>query len=271
MWVRATLFPPLTPALLPVEPTTPPESGEHAALRARSGPTAPPAPVDPTARSVQSDSPATPAAVFAASARLVTRRLPAGSLRWWGRGSTSQRHSRRRARACCSEVTSRSPPGPSSTAAVSLDPADPETWRTAVRTCADRFGAPPDLLVTGTPPTSVHALTAEQLWAAYAGGAVGLLHGIQAVAPGMRAAERGAVVAITAPAGGPCSARVATAATVALVRCAALDLGRHRIRVNAVEPGSAPLESVACTALFLASDESSWITGTAVSAGRAFA
>ncbi|WP_433502985.1 SDR family oxidoreductase [Pseudonocardia halophobica] len=158
--------------------------------------------------------------------------------------------------------------GPSA-AIVALDPTDPDAWRAAVRTCVDRFGAPPDLLVTAAPPTPASPPTVEALRTAYDGGVVALLNGLQAVAPGMRAADRGAVVAITGSVSGPCPARVAAAATVALVKCAALDLGRTHIRVNAVEPGSAPPESVVRTALFLASDESSWITGTAVSAGHA--
>jgi NAD(P)-dependent dehydrogenase (short-subunit alcohol dehydrogenase family) len=58
------------------------------------------------------------------------------------------------------------------------------------------------------------------------------------------------------------------AGVLGLTRSAAVDLGPRGIRVNAVAPGSVPTEGVklniAAAVCFLASDDSSWVTGECI-------
>ncbi|WP_433502933.1 SDR family NAD(P)-dependent oxidoreductase [Pseudonocardia halophobica] len=180
---------------------------------------------------------------------------------------------------------------------VVLDVRDPEAWATAVDAARDRFGAPPDVLVQSAGVNingGVEEATVEDMHFAFDINVVGVLHGIQAVAPGMKASGRGSIVAVTSMGGvsygvpGNAAYCASKAAATALVQCAALDLGPSRIRVNAIVPGqvdtpmsrasatSAPHSffekmpvprmgqprDIAQSALFLASEESSWITGT---------
>lgn len=178
-----------------------------------------------------------------------------------------------------------------------LDVRDPAAWAAAVEAGTARFGAPPDILVTGAGvmvPGAAETTSVEDMRFAYDVNVLGVLHGIQAVVPGMRMLGRGSIVAITSMGGvsfgvpqmSPYSA--SKAAATALVQSAAGELGHAGIRVNAILPGqidtpmsraaggSASAEfftkmpipriglprDIAYAALYLASDESAWVTGT---------
>ena len=181
--------------------------------------------------------------------------------------------------------------------AVALDVRNPADWAAALDATRNHFGAPPDVLVQSAGVMvagRVDSVAEADMRLAFDVNVLGVLNGIQAVTPGMRAAGRGSIVAITSMAGvtfgvpdqAPyCASK---AAATALVQCAALDLGPDRIRVNAIVPGqvdtpmsrsaatSAPASffermpvprigqprDIAQAALDLASDESSWVTGT---------
>jgi len=120
----------------------------------------------------------------------------------------------------------------------------------------------------------------------------GTFHGIQAVAPLMKAAGGGSIINISSLAGlqgipGLAAYGSSKWAIRGLTKTAALELGEYGIRVNSVHPGavdtamigrevtrgpghfpSVPLrrvgepENVGDLVVFLASEESSWITGT---------
>jgi 3alpha(or 20beta)-hydroxysteroid dehydrogenase len=180
---------------------------------------------------------------------------------------------------------------------VALDVRKPEDWASAVDTTQFRFGAPPDILVQAAGVMvagAAESASVADMQFAFDVNVLGVMHGIQAVTPGMRAAGRGSIVAITSMGGVSFGVPQQTpycaskAAATALVQCAALELGPARIRVNAIVPGqvdtpmsrgaatSAPASffekmpvprmgqprDIAQAALFLSSDESSWITGT---------
>jgi 3alpha(or 20beta)-hydroxysteroid dehydrogenase len=180
---------------------------------------------------------------------------------------------------------------------VALDVRSPSDWAKAVDAAKDRFGAPPDILVqcAGVMVAGAAESASEQdMRFAFDVNVLGVMYGIQAVVPGMRAAGRGSIVAVTSMGGVSFGVPQQTpycaskAAATALVQCAALELGHSRIRVNAIVPGqidtpmsrnaatSAPdsffenmpvprmgqPRDIANAALYLAGDESSWITGT---------
>lgn len=126
----------------------------------------------------------------------------------------------------------------------------------------------------------------------------GVFLGMKHAVPEMRKIGGGSIISTASVAGlaggyGPHAYSAAKAAVVNLTRSVALEVARHRIRVNCICPGGIntpifnsfstdralmeqllakfhPLkraghgEDIAAMALFLASDESEWITGTAM-------
>jgi len=123
----------------------------------------------------------------------------------------------------------------------------------------------------------------------------GVFLGIKYSIPEMRKVGGGSIISTASIAGmrggfGPLVYSAAKAGVINLTQCAAVELGKDKIRVNCICPGgihtpiagamnsrgeeilanSQPLrragqpEDIANMALFLASDESAWITGTAM-------
>jgi NAD(P)-dependent dehydrogenase (short-subunit alcohol dehydrogenase family) len=123
----------------------------------------------------------------------------------------------------------------------------------------------------------------------------GVFFGIKYSIPQMRKVGGGSIISTASIAGmrggfGPTIYSAAKAGVINLTRCAAVELGKDRIRVNCICPGgiNTPIqgantesslqalaqaqpiqragqpEDIANMALFLASDESEWITGTAM-------
>ena len=181
-----------------------------------------------------------------------------------------------------------------------LDVRDPQQWKAVVDATVDRFGYPADILVstaglmiTGASDTADPA----EFQRAFDVNAMGALHGIQAVGPGMRQMKKGAIVLISSMAGatyavpGMAPYSMSKAALSILARSAALDFSGSGVRVNSVVPGQIdtpmsraagvlapdspfwqkmPIQrtgyprDIAQAVLYLASDESSWVTGTEI-------
>jgi 3alpha(or 20beta)-hydroxysteroid dehydrogenase len=185
-----------------------------------------------------------------------------------------------------------------------LDVRDEGAWAAAVAEASERFG-PPNVLVNNAAILEVAAIE-ETSRARFAElldvNLIGPFLGIQAALPAMRAAGGGSIVnvaSIDALEGeaGVAAYAASTWGLRGLTRCAALELGRWSIRVNAVHPGggnaemrepavrrvreelargakidfsglprqplgrSVTLAEIASVILFLASDEASFCSG----------
>jgi NAD(P)-dependent dehydrogenase (short-subunit alcohol dehydrogenase family) len=180
-----------------------------------------------------------------------------------------------------------------------LDVTQEADWEAAVRRCADEFGDV-NVLVSnaflfGGP--AVADISLDQWRAGLEVNLTGPFLGIKAVLPVMRRNRSGSIVAISATDGGDAALpshpeyQAAKAGTTALTRHVAVTYGQEGIRANAVHPGPirtpiltdtgflpiaeqvasgfpigriAEPEEVAWAAVFLASDESSYVTGTKI-------
>jgi NAD(P)-dependent dehydrogenase (short-subunit alcohol dehydrogenase family) len=173
-------------------------------------------------------------------------------------------------------------------------------WAAAVARCAADLGGEPDVLVNNAfmfAPGTLADLTVED-WATGLGiNLTGPFLGMRAVLPAMRARGKGSVVNVGSSMGGEVAApdfasyQAAKGGLRALTRHAAVTYSKEGVRFNLVHPGpmytkgmddvgfvpameqiasAFPIprvgtpDEVAYSALFLASDESSYITGTAL-------
>jgi 3alpha(or 20beta)-hydroxysteroid dehydrogenase len=182
--------------------------------------------------------------------------------------------------------------------ALSLDVTDEAQWAGAVTATVERFGRL-DILVNnagiGFPPRPLGDEELAQHHKVWAVNADGVYLGIRAVAAVMSAQGAGSIVNISSIDGlagvaGMMSYTASKFAVTGMTQTAALELGRHGVRVNSIHPGviatpmldAAPpetlerlqrvldrqpiprmgtAEEVAFLALYLASDESSYCTG----------
>src|SRR5229473_1915241 len=141
----------------------------------------------------------------------------------------------------------------------------------------------------------LEAITAESWDRTHAILLRGVFFGIKYSIPEMRKAGGGSIISTASIAGmqggfGPTIYSAAKAGVINLTHCAAVELGKDRIRVNCICPGgivtpitgdrvadreqalaqSQPIrragqpDDIASMALFLASDESEWVTGAAM-------
>jgi 3alpha(or 20beta)-hydroxysteroid dehydrogenase len=177
------------------------------------------------------------------------------------------------------------------------DVADEEAWAALVATAVDRFGGLHVLVnnagIAHMAPITEHSLADYERVITV--NQVGVFLGIRAVIPPMIDAGGGSIVNISSGAGLRATKyMIAYAASkyavTGMTAAAALELARHRIRVNSIHPGvidtpmlganptvgsdaivkTTPMrrmgapEEIAQVALFLASDASSYMTGAHV-------
>ena len=181
---------------------------------------------------------------------------------------------------------------------LSLDVTEEAQWASAVAATVEKFGGL-DILVNnagiGFPPRPLGDENMEQHHKVWAVNADGVYLGIRAVAAVMSAQGAGSIVNISSIDGlagvaGMMSYTASKFAVTGMTQTAALELGRHGVRVNSIHPGviATPMldaaspetlerlqrvldrqpiprmgtaEEVAYLALYLASDESSYCTG----------
>jgi 3alpha(or 20beta)-hydroxysteroid dehydrogenase len=173
-----------------------------------------------------------------------------------------------------------------------LDVRDEAGWASVVAAATGAFG-PPTVLVNNAgvlPVGRIEDVEVESYRTTFDVNVLGAVLGIRAVAPAMRAAGGGSIVNTSSIAGmqgvrGLSAYSMSKFALRGLTRSAAAELGRDGIRVNSVHPGpidtdmvasfkdeslvaERPIprygsaEEVARVVLFLASDESSFVTGS---------
>ena len=180
-----------------------------------------------------------------------------------------------------------------------LDVRSRDGWLAVLETCEARFG-PPSVLVHDA-GVMIHGLiataTEADFHAAMDVNVLGPFLGTQVATEAMRRAGGGSIVILSSNAGMSGSAGfslygASKAANALFARAAARELGPMGIRVNAISPGSidtdmsngpwsegmdreawwrdqpvarsGEVEDVAALVLFLASDESSYMTGTVI-------
>jgi NAD(P)-dependent dehydrogenase (short-subunit alcohol dehydrogenase family) len=178
---------------------------------------------------------------------------------------------------------------------VELDVTSEPDWRQAVAAAVESFGKL-DVLVNNAgifQIEGVEAVTREQWNAVIDVNQTGVWLGMKAAVPALRAAGGGSIVNISSIGGlvgfGEAAAYQATKGAVRLLtKSAAIEYAREGIRVNSVHPGTidtdmvrgipsdrlqalieshpiarlGTLEDIAYGVLYLASDESGWVTGT---------
>jgi 3alpha(or 20beta)-hydroxysteroid dehydrogenase len=177
---------------------------------------------------------------------------------------------------------------------VHLDVTSRTDWDRVVRSSVERRGGL-DVLVNNAGIVHVNPLLDETLedWnSLLAVNVTGVLLGMQAAIPALRARGGGSIVNISsvfglAGANGYVAYCASKAAVVMMTKTAALEHAGHRIRVNAICPGGvatamnaneegsgvvpltpmgrrADVREISGTVLFLASDDSTFVTGTEI-------
>jgi 3alpha(or 20beta)-hydroxysteroid dehydrogenase len=174
-----------------------------------------------------------------------------------------------------------------------LDVTSPRDWQRAVSTATERHGGL-DVLVNNAGIIHVNPLLEESLedWnQLLAVNVTGVLLGMQAAIPALRGRGGGSIVNISsifglAGASGYAAYCASKAAVVGMTRTAALEHAADGIRVNAVCPGGvrttmseeegsgvvpmtpmgrrADAREISGTVLYLASDDSTFVTGTEI-------
>lgn len=173
---------------------------------------------------------------------------------------------------------------------VHLDVTKPEAWNNAVKVAEDKFG-PVSILVNNAginDYATFEDYTNEQFKQVMEVNLFGNFYGMKAIVPSMKKAGNGSIINISSTAGlmgyPLISGYVASKWVVrCLSKSVVLDVGKYNIRVNSVHPGqiATPMtdngemetdhmalkrvgipHEIANVVLFLASDESKFITGT---------
>lgn len=180
-----------------------------------------------------------------------------------------------------------------------VDVRDRDEWRAALERCEAEFG-PPNVLVNNAfkyMHPAILDITPEQWQESLDVNLTGPFHGIQAVLPGMVERGEGTLVTISSSNGNEMALatqvgyQAAKAGLTSLTRHVAVAHGKDGIRANSIHPGpiAGPMleeegflepakfiasgfpiarlaepEEIALAAVYLASDESSYVTGTAL-------